>query len=298
MKFVQHVSPAHFLETAGDWLLESEAEHNLVLGLALSRADSTAHGVADASPDSLAGAPDPGEPPDLFATIQEGERVLGCVFRTPPLGLGLTRMPEAAIPLAARQVASIYRTLPGVLGPPDSARAFARVWSGMTGLPARPGLQMEIHALEELVPPRDPAPGRMRLAAEDDGPLIDDWGRRFVEEAGIDATGSGNPARSLMEQGSLHLWEDGPDVVSMAGALGPTPRGIRIGYVFTPPRARGRGYATALVAELSGHLLAGGRDFCFLYTDRANPVSSGIYRRLGYRPVALASEIVFGTPEG
>jgi GNAT superfamily N-acetyltransferase len=282
MKFVQHVSPAHFLDTAGSWLLEAEAEHNLVLGLAMSRADSA----------------NPPDPRELFATIQEGERVVGCLFRTPPLGLGLTRMPDSAIPLAARQVAALYGNLPGVLGPPDTARAFAGVWSGMTGASVRPGLQMEIHALQKLIPPPDPAPGRMRLASEDDGALVGDWGRRFVEEAGIDGTGSGNPARTLLKQGSLYLWEDGGEVVSMAGALGPTPRGIRIGYVFTPPRARGRGYATALVAGLTGHLLAGGRDLCFLYTDRANPVSSGIYRRLGYRPVALASEIAFGDPPG
>jgi hypothetical protein len=46
------------------------------------------------------------------------------------------------------------------------------------------------------------------------------------------------------------LWEqNGP--VSLAGFTGPTPNGIRIGPVYTPPAHRRRGYASALVAALS-----------------------------------------------
>ena len=64
--------------------------------------------------------------------------------------------------------------------------------------------------------------------------------------------------RLTAERAGLMLWEDG-DVVSVAGFGGETPNGIRIGPVYTPPELRGRGYATALVAELSSKLLAEGR---------------------------------------
>ena len=37
----------------------------------------------------------------------------------------------------------------------------------------------------------------------------------------------------------------------------------------------------------------GGRRFCFLYTDLANPTSNAIYERIGYRRVAESAEIVF-----
>jgi uncharacterized protein len=95
------------------------------------------------------------------------------------------------------------------------------------------------------------------------------------------------------------LWEDGGETVSLAGWGGPTPNGIRIGPVYTPPELRGRGYATALTAELSqrlldGGLFEGGRRFCFLYTDLANPTSNAIYERIGYRRVCESAEIVFG----
>jgi len=71
----------------------------------------------------------------------------------------------------------------------------------------------------------------------------------------------------------------------MVGAVRDTPHTTGIGAVYTPPRFRGRGYATAAVATLSRQLLDGGRSSCFLYTDLANPVSNAIYRRVGYEPL-------------
>ena len=53
------------------------------------------------------------------------------------------------------------------------------------------------------------------------------------------------------------------------------------------------GVASALVAELSSSLLAEGRQFCFLYTDLANPTSNKIYERIGYLRVCESAEIEF-----
>ena len=130
-------------------------------------------------------------------------------------------------------------------------------------------------------------------------------GSTFGEEVGSSvgrgrdiAEGSVDYRLSSPSAGIL-LWEDGGEPVSLAGWGGPTPNGIRIGPVYTPPELRGRGYATALSAELSqrlldGRLFEGGRRFCFLYTDLANPTSNAIYERIGYRRVAESAEIVFG----
>ena len=71
----------------------------------------------------------------------------------------------------------------------------------------------------------------------------------------------------------------------MSGFGGPTPSGIRIGPVYTPPELRRRGYASALVAALTASLLESGRRLCFLFTDLANPTSNSIYQQVGYRPV-------------
>ena len=75
----------------------------------------------------------------------------------------------------------------------------------------------------------------------------------------------------------------------------PTPGGIRLGPVYTPPERRRRGYATSLVAEVSARLLESGRRRCFLYTDLANPTSNAIYRRIGYEQVAESAEYGYET---
>ena len=77
------------------------------------------------------------------------------------------------------------------------------------------------------------------------------------------------------------------------GAAGPTPRGICIGPVYTPPDRRGRGYASNLVAEVSQRQIASDRSFCVLFTDLANPTSNHIYQAIGYTPVVDAEQYLF-----
>jgi predicted GNAT family acetyltransferase len=91
----------------------------------------------------------------------------------------------------------------------------------------------------------------------------------------------------------LYLWEDGDTVVSMVGAGGETPNGIRIGPVYTPPDLRGRGYASSLTAASSADQLARGRRFCFLFTDLANSTSNKIYQAIGYEPVCDVDQVRF-----
>jgi predicted GNAT family acetyltransferase len=45
---------------------------------------------------------------------------------------------------------------------------------------------------------------------------------------------------------------------------------------------------------LTQRLLDGGKSFCFLYTDLANPTSNKIYRAVGYEPVGDAEDYAFG----
>jgi len=99
-------------------------------------------------------------------------------------------------------------------------------------------------------------------------------------------------ATQWISGGGLWLWvDDGP--VAMAGAVGRTPNGIRVGAVYTPPDRRRQGYASSLVAALSQAQLDAGRRFCFLYTDLANPTSNHIYGAIGYEPVCDVDEYRF-----
>jgi len=117
-----------------------------------------------------------------------------------------------------------------------------------------------------------------------------DWLRAFADEALHEAPHVEDIELTYRRKeadphGAWLVWDDG-GLVSIAGYGNPTPSGIRVGPVYTPPEHRGRGYATSLVAGLTAERLAAGLTFCFLFTDLSNPTSNAIYARIGYEPVA------------
>jgi hypothetical protein len=156
-------------------------------------------------------------------------------------------------------------------------------------------MAQRIYRLTDLRPVRE-VTGRARRATEADRPLLLDWVRAFAVEA-VPADAPGHPedavdARLRESAGGFMLWEhDGP--VSLAGWGGETPNGVRIGPVYTPPEHRGRGYGSAVTAAVSAEQLASGRQFCFLYTDLANPTSNRIYVDIGYEPVCASVDYAF-----
>jgi predicted GNAT family acetyltransferase len=135
-----------------------------------------------------------------------------------------------------------------------------------------------------------------RRATRDDLDLLADWHEAFIAEAVPHFVGDASMRRRRMEgvidDGGYWLWdEDGP--VSMTGITPAPPQGARVGPVYTPPIARGRGYATALVAHVSASALAAGTPACYLHTDLANPTSNAIYQRIGYDWVCEAVDLRF-----
>jgi predicted GNAT family acetyltransferase len=81
--------------------------------------------------------------------------------------------------------------------------------------------------------------------------------------------------------------------MSLAGFGSPTATGIRVGPVYTPPDRRRKGFASALVADLSRRMLEKGYEFCFLYTDLSNPYSNKVYLTIGYEFVCESADFSF-----
>lgn len=153
-------------------------------------------------------------------------------------------------------------------------------------------MRMRIFQLDRVVPPTNSAPGRMRPATLADLELATAWTRGFTADV-EQMVGEPDPlARRLIDEGRLFFWED-QEPVSMAAGMSETPNGIRVGLVYTPPEARRHGHASACVSALSQHYLDHGRQFCFLYTDLANPTSNAIYQRMGYQPVCDVEDYNF-----
>jgi predicted GNAT family acetyltransferase len=273
----RHPDATSFLDRARAFLLEREAQHNLILGLS-SRLRS--------EPQLY------GEDP-YFASVSDHEQVLGVAMRTPPHNLILSEIDaDPALDLIAADALEVFGSLPGVVGPKDPVAKFARLWHE----PAEIGIQQRVYQASHVIPPKSVS-GSMRPYEEGDRNLIIDWAQAFMDEALPEPPpedAEGWLSRMLTNpDGGIVLWVDGGPV-SFAGYGGLTPNGIRIGPVYTPPELRRRGYASGLTAALTQMLLDGGRKFCFLFTDLANPTSNSIYHQIGYEPVSDADQWVFG----
>jgi uncharacterized protein len=286
MEVARFDDAATFLADAEPLLLADEARHNLILGIAGTIRDAPARYPLRS----------------MWLVRDNGEAVVAAL-RTPPYNLVLAR-PRSSQALAKLAEAVAGEELPGVVGTEPEVHAFAELWSERSGVPSRVNMRQGVYALEhvELQPA---VPGSARVATAADHGRVLQWWIAFGDEV----LHEGGPGREDAEKNVEHklssptagifLWQHDGEPVSLAGWGGPTPNGIRIGPVYTPPELRGRGYATALTAELSqrlldGRLFEGGRRFCFLYTDLANPTSNAIYERIGYCRVAEAAEVVFG----
>ena len=262
---VRHSGPDEFLTVAEEWLLRAEDRHNLILSLTAARLGNS-------------------EDDAFYGTVLERGAVVGCALRTPPHKVLITELPVDAAPSLARALAERYEHIPAVLGPPTPAEAVAMAWVAERGGGWRPGMEQRLYRLDEVTPP-PPVSGACRMATPDDTELAVEWAGGFARDAGQRFTLKREAVEGWIDRRRLFVWED-ERPRSIAVAHGRTPRGVRVGYVYTPPESRRHGYASALVAEVSQSMLDAGSDFCVLYTDQSNPTSNAIYRRLGYRPIA------------
>jgi uncharacterized protein len=274
-----HDNAESFLTAATPLLSADEARHNLAFGIC----------------HTLTAAPET-YPIFHLWTVEDGTEIVAAALMTPPFNLLVSRprSPDA-LDVLAGELAERGPELPGVTGALPESDQFAKAWEQLTGARRQLRTRHGLYAVGEVHVPSGVA-GEMRRATEGDRDLLVEWMRAFAAEALPDAPG--NDPEGLVRRrldgrtGGLAVWVDA-EPVSVAGFGGETPNGVRIGPVYTPPELRGRGYASALTAELSAELLEAGRSYCFLYTDLANPTSNRIYQNIGYEFVCESAEYAF-----
>lgn len=249
----------------------------------------------------LLGQMTPETPPSVMALVLNSEDIVLAALQTDPQhNLILSHgQSVAAVRLLAETLFQEKAALPGVIGPRDLACEFAEAWSRVSRSNASLIMQERIYQATTVIQATRHVPGMARWATElDIDPLIS-WIDAFIQEA---APGSPRgDVRSMLErriaaghpEGGYLLWAVDHHLVSLAGYGSPTPHGVRVGPVYTPPRFRTQGYASAAVSALTENLLESGYQFVFLFTDLANPTSNAIYQRIGYRPVSDVDQYQF-----
>ncbi len=235
--------------------------------------------------------------PDLMALVGDGETPSLAAARRAPHNLVLSSGDPAAIPALVEDLAARGAELPGVYGPSLLAERLSLAWCLQTGATSTPHFALTMMQMTDLLPPL-PADGGLRLAAASDSDLVADWAETFAKDVGlsqveIDDARAG-AARRLADK-TLYIWERDGAPVCLAGFVvtDPSGRAGRINLVYTPPEARGQGYAGACVSTLAHSLLLAGWDYCLIFSDDNNATAGSLYRRIGFEPVGAFSDYLF-----
>lgn len=142
---------------------------------------------------------------------------------------------------------------------------------------------MELRKLNQVTLPK----GYFREATEKDLDLIIDWYIKFGKEALNEDIAVENFIEKLViriKSGSIYIFEDENHVpVSMAAFTRQLNKGISVSLVYSDSSKRGMGYGVAIVYNLSKLYLERGNEFCSLFVDKRNPVSNGVYAKIGYK---------------
>lgn len=215
--------------------------------------------------------------------VDDGGAVTAAALRAPPFALLSSRL----VPAVAEELLDAWLAedpeLPGANADPPTAGQLAEGWCARTGGTTRRTRSMAMHALEQVVDPPRPPPGRLRFGERSERELLIEWWQAFAEEAG--SVGGARAAANVdarLNHDEVFVWDDGGPVSVVA--VSPSVAGVvRIGPVYTPPQWRRRGYAGMAVAEVSRLALARGARACMLFTDLTNPTSNKIYAAVGYR---------------
>ena len=263
-----------FLNNAEKTLLQDEAANNLILGTCYRLQKQ------EISTDSSAFL-------SIILDNEDNFLLIGVI--TPPRNLMIhvnsDRELDSALDLLSKDLIQFDPNLPGILARPEVARQFAEIWANMTGKPFQVQFEQRVFELRKVNHP-EISEGALKLATPEDLELATEWNYEFVREALFksDLENAQKSALRKINNEELYWWMV-DDPVSMVAKARPTKNMIAVNSVYTPPKYRKRGYASASVAALSQKLLDSGYKSCVLFTDLANPTSNKIYQNIGYKPV-------------
>jgi predicted GNAT family acetyltransferase len=231
----------------------------------------------------------------LLCTVQDGNEIALVAIQTMKTTMIVSRGDPEAIDCLADALAQ--RRWPGrfLVGVVPCVEQLTMQYAALSGRARSLAVRLRVFQLNSVTWPT-PVPGAMRLCDPQDRQILATFIAGFERDIGeVSHEAPLTRADRLIADRRIFFWTDaGGHPVATAGWAGPTPNGIRVNFVYTPPELRGRGYASNLVARLSQRLLDEGRRFCFLFTDLANPVSNSIYQKLGYRMVSDSERWGFG----
>jgi uncharacterized protein len=271
---VEYRSPGLFLADSEKFLEKRELENNLILGLCNGFADKTQE-----------------QENCVFINALDGHVVKASSIKTAAKAIIAT---ETTQNIYIKELAAHYRTnnidLKGVFGEAPYVNVFSQ------GYGKQPFVDMAliVHRLT-AVNKLPLASGKFEMADNKDVDLLATWAMVFEEDKDPAVRKSQEQVlkitQSKIAAGDVFKWTDKGNRVSMAGINRRTKNAGIVGLVYTPVEYRRNGYATSHVQRLSEYILQKGFKYCGLFTDKANPTSNHIYKKIGYEPITECLDI-------
>jgi predicted GNAT family acetyltransferase len=268
-----HHDPREFFDLVGPFLLKNEVENSQPLGIARSFVDTATHD-------------------GLMFSVESGADVVAVAVKSPHRNIIITRAPESAMRALANYLFAYALPVPGVLAPVETARDFSQAWKALTGVESTQRISLRLFQATRLnqIPSIG---GSFRYAGRADQELVESWLQAFIDEVSLDRFDNlRERVGQMINLSNVGLWED-ESCQSMAAVTRRSERGSHLSWVYTPREMRGKGFATACVAELCKRELENGKTYCTLFTDLANPTSNAIYQRVGFEPVCDSVDVAF-----
>lgn len=136
---------------------------------------------------------------------------------------------------------------------------------------------------EEVIIPK----GNFRVATWEDKDLLIDWHIKFVKEAlneEISYDEFKDKLNTRIENNNIYIFEDEKHrPMAMIASTRQLVNGVSVSLVYSSKESRGKGYGLAIVYNLSKEYLGRGNKFCSLFVDKKNPISNGVYKKIGYK---------------
>jgi len=88
---------------------------------------------------------------------------------------------------------------------------------------------------------------------------------------------------SSIAENNMYIWTDQGEIVSMVQAMHNEHDFPIIGFFYTPPQYRGKGYGTSILHRVTKGLLENGNEFVMLVADALNPASNKTFIKTGYK---------------
>jgi len=211
-------------------------------------------------------------------------------------GLIISTGTEEAAKIFALNFSNNHPNLTRAVGPNEAISIFSRIYSDCSSKKHTILTNVRFFVLEKINPLINRSHGKTRIATTSDFDLVKNWHREFDDDAHRAGKRTEEELNSLVTNGikkeMIFIFDDGSKPISLAANMRGTKDLGFIAPVYTPKEYRGKGYASAIVTDLSQMILNKFKKPA-LFTDLSNPTSNSIYQKIGFKAVSDFKEIKF-----